>query len=368
MTKITNFVWNPVDDCIISELDGTGTVQAVYTNEPQQYGGVISQRRGTTTSTYHADALGSTRFLTDSSGNVTDTYLNDAWGNSIASTGSTVNPFKWVGKYGYYTDDSTGQVYVRARMYQPAVARWVSVDPLPFFDSLNSYCYSMNSAFQKIDPSGAACEYCGPNVDELLVRELQYASRWFNKHFPPWSSYPSFYTYQYWTRWKHMFAIGPQLDWENVTSETFRDANGKLTFCPSMKCTRTYRICAVCVHDHFIGNIMFGYWARLHGFTDTFANFAANMAQLFGETASHGLDKPWDQAGYELGRILADGGTAANSTYLCRTILQNSTAYNWFVLANQTGNDFSGCEECPEGMEGGVEKWLRENNGGYAPF
>ncbi len=81
MTKITNFVWNPVDDCIISEVDETGAVQAVYTNEPQQYGGVISQRRGTTTSTYHADALGSTRFLTDSSGNVTDTYLNDAWGN-----------------------------------------------------------------------------------------------------------------------------------------------------------------------------------------------------------------------------------------------------------------------------------------------
>ncbi|MEI7702012.1 MAG: hypothetical protein WCK86_19600, partial [Planctomycetia bacterium] len=74
-------------------------------------------RRGTTTSTYHADALGSTRALTDNFGNVTDTYLNDAWGNSVASTGTTVNPFRWVGKYGYYTDNGTGQVYVRARMY-----------------------------------------------------------------------------------------------------------------------------------------------------------------------------------------------------------------------------------------------------------
>jgi hypothetical protein len=122
MTKITNFVWDPVNDCVISELDGTGAVQAVYTNEPQQYGGVLSQRRGTTSHFHHHDALGSTRFLTDSSGNVTDTYLNDAWGNSVASTGTTVNPFRWVGKYGYYTDNSTGQVYVRARMYQPTVA------------------------------------------------------------------------------------------------------------------------------------------------------------------------------------------------------------------------------------------------------
>jgi protoporphyrinogen oxidase len=34
MTKITNFVWKPVDDCIISEVDETGTVQAVYTHDP----------------------------------------------------------------------------------------------------------------------------------------------------------------------------------------------------------------------------------------------------------------------------------------------------------------------------------------------
>jgi RHS repeat-associated protein len=154
MTKITNFVWNPVDDCIISEVDETGAVQAVYTNEPQQYGGVISQRRGTTTSTYHYDALGSTRFLTDSSGNVTDTYLNDAWGNNVASTGTTVNPFKWVGKYGYYADDSTGQVYVRARTYQPAVARWVSFDPLDPINEPSSYQYGLNSSISYVDPSG----------------------------------------------------------------------------------------------------------------------------------------------------------------------------------------------------------------------
>ncbi len=64
MTKITNFVWNPVDDCIISEVDEAGAVEAVYTNKPQQYGGVISQRRGTTTHYHHHDALGSTRALT----------------------------------------------------------------------------------------------------------------------------------------------------------------------------------------------------------------------------------------------------------------------------------------------------------------
>ncbi len=148
----TTFVWDPVFDCVTHELDENNDVKAVYDNEPQQYGGVLSQRRGTTTHYHHHDALGSTRFLTDSSGNVTDIYDYDAWGNNVASTGTTVNPFKWVGKYGYYTDDSTGQVYVRARMYQPALARWVSVDPLEVESAISDFLYAVSSPVVRSRP------------------------------------------------------------------------------------------------------------------------------------------------------------------------------------------------------------------------
>ncbi|MEI7701694.1 MAG: RHS repeat-associated core domain-containing protein [Planctomycetia bacterium] len=154
MVTTTKYVWDPVFDCVTHELDENNAVKAVYHNEPQQYGGVLSQRRGNTSHYHHHDALGSTRFLTDSSGNVTDTYLNDAWGNSVASTGTTVNPFRWVGKYGYYTDDSTGQVYVRARIYQPTVARWTSLDASGFFDGPNRMCYTKDGPAGFIDPSG----------------------------------------------------------------------------------------------------------------------------------------------------------------------------------------------------------------------
>ena len=150
----TIFVWDPVFDCVTHELDENNNVKAEYHNEPQQFGGVLSQRRGTTSHYHHHDALGSTRFLTDSSGNVTDTYLNDAWGNQVASSGTTVNPFKWVGKYGYYTDNSTGQVYVRARMYQPMVARWASMDPLQFSDGSDMFCFVLNQPSQAWDRSG----------------------------------------------------------------------------------------------------------------------------------------------------------------------------------------------------------------------
>ncbi|MFO0976499.1 MAG: RHS repeat-associated core domain-containing protein [Planctomycetaceae bacterium] len=150
----TTFVWDPVSDCVLMELDETDNVKAVYTNEAKQYGGVLSQRRGNTSHYHHHDALGSTRFLTDSSGNVTDTYLNDAWGNSVASTGTTVNPFRWVGKYGYYTDNSTGQIYVRARMYQPTVARWASLDPTYSWPTSWGYAYVLSTPLILTDPSG----------------------------------------------------------------------------------------------------------------------------------------------------------------------------------------------------------------------
>ena len=160
MVTVTKYVWDPVFDCVTSELDENNAVKAVYHNEPLQYGGVLSQRRGNTSHYHHHDALGSTRFLTDSSGNVTDTYLHDSWGNLIASSGTTVNPFRWIGRYGYYFDSATGLFYVRARMYQPAAARWVSVDPirevleLLYRQSVPEYQYCSNNSLRFIDRSG----------------------------------------------------------------------------------------------------------------------------------------------------------------------------------------------------------------------
>jgi YD repeat-containing protein len=98
-------------------------IQAVYTNEPQPYGNLISQyRKGPTLwlpSYYHYDALGSTRVLTDDAGDVSDTYVYDAWGNELAFSGSTINPLRWVGQVGYYWDESHGRFYIRARVYEP---------------------------------------------------------------------------------------------------------------------------------------------------------------------------------------------------------------------------------------------------------
>jgi RHS repeat-associated protein len=142
---LTNFLWDDQryladQRPAVAGTDDQNEIQAVYTNEPQQYGNLISQyRKGPTIWTpsyYQYDALGSTRALTDDIGDATDTYLYDAWGNEIDVTGSTLNPFRWVGDVGYYWDGGTGTFYIRARVYEPVRGRWMSQDPL-FYPEVN---------------------------------------------------------------------------------------------------------------------------------------------------------------------------------------------------------------------------------------
>lgn len=145
------FHWDPVHDCVIQESDGDGNTLVTYTREPRPYGPLISEHRNGQEYVHHYDAQGSTTMLTDESGEVTDTFTYDAWGNQVARTGTTETPYRWNGRWGYQYDEPTGSYYVRARTYEPAVGRWMSVDPL-FHE--NFYRYAENMPTLLIDPSG----------------------------------------------------------------------------------------------------------------------------------------------------------------------------------------------------------------------
>ena len=142
-------------DTLIGELH-SGTPTYAYTWGSD---GLVSQRllTGTPKSLwYHYGPQGETRQLTNSSGTVVDTYLYDAYGKQIASTGSDTNPYRYGGKYGYYTDGWSGIILAGQRWYSPDLKRWLSRDPIAYDGGENLYGYVRQNPVGFVDPSGLA--------------------------------------------------------------------------------------------------------------------------------------------------------------------------------------------------------------------
>jgi RHS repeat-associated protein len=84
--------------------------------------------------------------LVDSSGNVLNAYEYDVFGAVRSSTGSTANAFTFTGEQ---TDASTGLEYLRARYYDSATGRFLSLDPMG-----DGYDYAYDNPANYSDPSG----------------------------------------------------------------------------------------------------------------------------------------------------------------------------------------------------------------------
>ena len=151
-TGTTKHVWDRQN--ILLETDGSNIIQVVYTLEPMVYGNLISQRRSGVTSFYLFDGLGSTTQLASNAGSVTDSYLYDSFGN-VLLTGTTANPFKYVGQSGYYLDLDLLRYNLRARYYDPGSGRFLSRDPVEDA-GIGLYTYVENAPSNHVDPSGLA--------------------------------------------------------------------------------------------------------------------------------------------------------------------------------------------------------------------
>ncbi len=139
-------------DTLIGEIAAT-VPSVAYTWGPD---GLISKRNLSTSTShwYEFGPQGETRTLRNSSGSSTDTYYYNAYGEQTSSTGSTVNPYRYGGKYGYYSEPYTGLVLATQRWYSPQLMRWVSRDPIGYDGGVNLYEYVGSRPTGGTDPSG----------------------------------------------------------------------------------------------------------------------------------------------------------------------------------------------------------------------
>jgi RHS repeat-associated protein len=107
---------------------------------------------GGTPTYYHHDQLGSTRMLTNASGEVTDAFSYAPYGALAGSTGEQTTPLGFAGQY---TDPGSGLQYLRARYLDPATGQFVSRDPLTAMTRV-PYAYAGESPFNGADPAGLA--------------------------------------------------------------------------------------------------------------------------------------------------------------------------------------------------------------------
>jgi RHS repeat-associated protein len=105
---------------------------------------------------YHFDRIGSTLALTDHTGATGDTYVYGPYGEPLGRSGTSTQPFTYVGAYGVRAEGALHQM--RARYYDPATARFISRDPIwPSLTKpkrLNPYEYAAQSPGEFIDPTG----------------------------------------------------------------------------------------------------------------------------------------------------------------------------------------------------------------------
>src|SRR6202042_3035658 len=140
----TYLAWDLAEELPLLLSDGTNS----YIYGPS--GLPVEQISSGGTTTYlHHDQQGSTRLLTGSTGTVTGKCTYGAYGAPTCE-GTTTTP---LGYDAQYTSSDTGLIYSRARVYDPATAQFLAVDPLEG-ETDAPYNYSDDNPINAIDPTG----------------------------------------------------------------------------------------------------------------------------------------------------------------------------------------------------------------------
>ena len=135
---------------VVMEVDAYNGILAEYTYYPgadRPHG----MRRGGVQYYYAQDAEGNVRGVINTAGTVVASYDYSPQGELVGSTGSVVNPYRYKGRE---WDAEAGLYFMRARYYDPKVARFVSEDPIGVAGGMGLYVFGGGDPVNHSDPSG----------------------------------------------------------------------------------------------------------------------------------------------------------------------------------------------------------------------
>jgi len=104
----------------------------------------------TTADYYHTNMIGTTRFMTDSTGADIDSAVYTAFGERISGT---QHRYGYAGTWGYQTHDDLPFLHVGHRYYDPASGRFLQRDPIGIEGGSNVYMYLLDPT-NGVDPNG----------------------------------------------------------------------------------------------------------------------------------------------------------------------------------------------------------------------
>jgi len=161
--KTTRYLFDGPDETPLFETDGAGATTQSYVQGAESdlahYGGPPTA--GSTVSFLYYNGHGDLAAEATSTGTRTSSYTYDAFGAPNEAVPSNSTTDRWTGRWDKQLDTATNLIQMGARPYDPAVGRFLAVDPVEG-GSLNAYDYAGQDPVNAYDLDGRM--RCGPGA------------------------------------------------------------------------------------------------------------------------------------------------------------------------------------------------------------